>query len=255
MQEQIRGWIDNIRGIIGKTRDSVLVEPSLPEVDVSFRTIFDAEPQKQSRSGACGPATLSMAYEKLGKHVSEAQIIQEIGYTDHGIGWAEILENARLHSVQILLQRNVTDAYNRMRQFFRLDFVVVVAWSTDRDKAVLAKPPYHELPVSDIDSDALEGSEHKDQHKEDSDEPPYHFSFVSDVDSGSIELLDPEYKDVYPISRNRFENQLWRDEEGVKTFAVLTTRRVHLEDYDKHDVMTLSRKADQREKRIGQARR
>lgn len=142
------------------------------------------DPRHQDKVGWCGPASLEIALRALGKPITQQEIVDSVDNIDDGMSWEEMIEVAENYGCSVVMYKNAE--YNALVNVYdRTGCPIIVGWNSDRDG-----------------------------------EPGAHFSVVKYANREMITLADPEYKDLFSLSRQAFE-AVWKDDESERTFMVV----------------------------------
>lgn len=148
------------------------------------RYIDAINPVHGGEVGHCGPSSLRIAFNALGKHVTEQEIADAIQDVEDGMSWVEMIAVAQQHGCVVGVYKSaeyeaLVNAYNRSA------CPIIVGWDSDRDGT-----------------------------------PGAHFSVVKHVNGEMITLADPQFEDLYSLSKLDFMEK-WFDDDSRHAFMVL----------------------------------
>lgn len=164
----------------------------LPEVLYpSTRPIDRLQAYEQKYGTSCGPASLVIAYNALGRAYSEKRVMMEGEINLTGAEWADMISHVVDKAGYGVLFR-ARSSWEDVKIIHELrGNPIIVCWQTERSH----KPTEGDFAI----------------------EPAAHFSVVKRITDADITLVDPGFGDIFTIPRQYFEER-WYEENTEKCF-------------------------------------
>lgn len=136
---------------------------------IAIRAVDLIMPYEQVYDWSCGPASLHIAYNALGRDISEDQLIKEADCNEDGTEWKEMLANPSRHGFGVW-EGHKADYDDLSRLVQVIGYPVIVPWYSSRGKT----------PDAD------------------------HYSVIKRISPLGVLLADPGQGDYFPIQRDEF---------------------------------------------------